>query len=229
MGRLLDRRRVRRIVNLAWEVTVLRRVAVVMLFLPVALVPLANAKSKKKQVLPEYVLRAERVVVVIQPGAGEPLTNPTANRTAQENVEKAIMEWGRFHLVLEEESADLIIAVRKGHATGSTVGNSPVDKRPVIFEPTEGKVRVGVQQGRPPGIAGPEVGGQQSERPSIRNESGPSEDSFAVYEGGIKDPLDAAPAWRYSGIGALSAPKVEAVEQFRKAFAESEKQRAQKP
>ena len=48
----------------------------------------AIAKNKKKQVLPDYVLRAETVLVVIHPEAGEPVTNPAANRTAQENVER---------------------------------------------------------------------------------------------------------------------------------------------
>ena len=35
----------------------------------------AIAKNKKKQVLPDYVLRAETVLVVIHPEA-EPVTNP---------------------------------------------------------------------------------------------------------------------------------------------------------
>ena len=50
------------------------------------LVPLADAKNKKKQVLPDYVLKAQTILVVIHPDAGEPLTNPMANRTAQEDV-----------------------------------------------------------------------------------------------------------------------------------------------
>jgi len=52
-----------------------------------AIVPLAPAKNK--QVLPDYVLQAQTVAVVIQPDAGEPVTNPMANRTAEESVEKA--------------------------------------------------------------------------------------------------------------------------------------------
>lgn len=60
------------------------------------LIPQGSAKNKKKQVLPEYVLRAQTVGVVIRPEAGEPLTSPNANRTAQTNVEDAITKWGRF-------------------------------------------------------------------------------------------------------------------------------------
>ena len=36
------------------------------------LLPQASAKNKKKQVLPDYVLRAQTVAVVIRPEAGEP-------------------------------------------------------------------------------------------------------------------------------------------------------------
>ena len=47
------------------------------------LAPQAGAKNKKKQVLPDVVLKAQTVAVVIRPDAGEPLKNPLANRTAQ--------------------------------------------------------------------------------------------------------------------------------------------------
>ena len=52
---------------------------------------------------------------------------------------------------------------------------------------------------------------------------------FEVYRGGVDYPLDAAPVWRYIAKGALNEPQVAAVEQFRKAIDESEKQRQQKP
>lgn len=47
------------------------------------LIPQASAKQKKKQLLPDYVLHAQTVAVVIRPEAGEPLTNQNANLTAQ--------------------------------------------------------------------------------------------------------------------------------------------------
>src|SRR5215472_18447258 len=59
----------------------------ILLLVVLVLAPPALAKDKKKQVLPDYVLRAQTLVVVIHPDAGEHLTNPTANRTAQDNVE----------------------------------------------------------------------------------------------------------------------------------------------
>ena len=206
-----------------------RRLAMWLLVVLVA-VPLSGAKSKKKQVLPDYVLNAQTVLVVIEPEAGEPLTNPTANRTAQENVERELEKWGRFRLVMGSPTADLIIAVRTGHAGGPTISNSPVDDRPVIVQPSDGGIRVGGQHGRPPDLNNPGLGTADDGRPRISNQIGPSEDTLAVYRGGIESPLDAPPIWRYMAKGALRGPEViPAVEQFKKAVTESEKQRAQKP
>lgn len=194
-----------------------------------AVVPIAIAKNKKKQVLPDYVLRAETVLVVIHPEAGESVTNPTANRTAQENVEKALTQWGRFRLAMEAQTADLVIAVRKGHTSGPTVRNLPSDNRPIIIQPSDGNIRLGGQQGRPPDLSNPGLGGPTDQGPSIDREIGPSQDTFEVYRGGIQFPLDSAPVWRYMAKNALDAPQVQAVEQFRKVLTESEKQHQQKP
>ncbi len=203
-------------------------VRVSMVFFLLLLILPADAKNKKKQFLPDTVLKAQRVLVVIRPDAGEPLTDPMANRTAQDEVERAISKWGRLDLVMEAQTADLVIAVRKGHAGGPTISNSPVDNRPVVFQPSGGGVRIGGQQGRPPDLTNPGLGPEDS-GPRLGTQIGPSEDIFEVYLGGIKDPLDAPPIWRYSAKNALNGPQVAAVEQFRKAIEESEKQRRQKP
>jgi hypothetical protein len=188
------------------------------------------AKNKKKPTLPDLILKAQTVYVVIPPDVGEPLTDPTANRTAEDAVEKAIMKWGRFRLVPGSQTADLIIAVRKGHAAGPTIRNSPADDRPVIIQPTgEAGTRVGGHQGRPPDLSDPGLGGPADRGPQISNQIGASEDAFEVYMGGVDYPLDAPPLWRYVAKDALKAPRVDAVEQFRKAIDESEQQRQQKP
>jgi hypothetical protein len=188
------------------------------------------AKNKKKPTLPDLILKAQTAYVVIPPDVGEPLTDPTANRTAEDAVEKAIMKWGRFRLVPGSQTADLIIAVRKGHAAGPTIRNSPADDRPVIIQPTgEAGTRVGGHQGRPPDLNDPGLGGPVDRGPQISNQIGASEDAFEVYMGGVDYPLDAPPLWRYVAKDALKAPRVDAVEQFRKAIDESEQQRQQKP
>src|SRR5882724_2024799 len=93
----------------------------------------AAAKNKTKQQLPDVLLKAQRVAVVIHPDAVEPVTDPRANRTAQDEVERAISKWHRFDLVMDSSTADLVIAVQKGHAAGPVIGNLPSD-RPVVFQ-----------------------------------------------------------------------------------------------
>jgi hypothetical protein len=195
------------------------------------------AVAKNKQALPNNVLKAQTVMVVIQPEAGEPVTNPTANRTAQVNVEQALSQWGRFRLVSSADFADLVIAVRKGYSGGPTVANSPVDNAPVTIQTGGETTRVGVQQGQPadlthpparPADAANRVPGQPP-GPRPAGEVGSPEDSFEVYQGGVQYPLDAPPIWRHRGKDALDAPKVRAVEEFRKAIADSEKAQKQKP
>jgi hypothetical protein len=197
--------------------------AVLLLTLPLV------AKNKKKPTLSDLILKAQTVYVVIQPEAGEPLTDPTANRTAEDAVEKAIMKWGRFSLVPGPQTADLIIAVRKGHAAGPMIRNSPADDRPVVIQPGEAGTRVGGQRGRPPDLSDPGLGGPTNRGPQISNQIGSSEDSFEVYMGGVEYPLDAPPLWRYRAKDALQSPRVDAVEQFRKAIDEAEQQRQHKP
>jgi hypothetical protein len=205
------------------------RMSVVYLFLLLLLVPQIDAKNKKKQLLPDDVLKAQRVLVVIHPDGSEALTNPMANRTAQGEVERAITKWGRFNLVMDAQTADLIIAVRKGNKSGPIIGHSPADDRPVIFQPGIGDARVGQQQGRPPDLTEPFPGGSGNRGPQLGSQIGSSEDTFEVYRGGGEYPLDTSPVWRYIAKDALNAPQVAAVEQFRKAIEESEKQHQQKP
>jgi hypothetical protein len=202
--------------------------APIVLVLFLLLVPQPEAK-KKKQSLPDIVLNAHTVLVVVHPDAGEPLTQPTTNRTAQEDVEKALMDWGRFRLVTESQTADLVIAVRKGHPPGPTIRNSPADNRPVIFQPGGGGGRVGIQQGHPPDLSDPGNSSPEDRNPPVTNEIGSTEDSFEVYLAGREYPLDAPPIWRYMAKDALKQPAVPAVAQFRKAIDDSEKQRQKKP
>jgi hypothetical protein len=62
---------------------------------------LAIAGNKKRILVPDYVLRAPTVRVVIDPDAGTSMKSPQANKTAQDDVEKALMKWGRLSPVIE--------------------------------------------------------------------------------------------------------------------------------
>lgn len=199
-----------------------------MVFLAILFLVLqAGAKDKKKQPLPDMVLNAHSVVVVIYPNGGEPLTDLNSNSTARDNVERALTKWGRFELAMEPRTADLVIAVRKGHAGGPTITNSPTDNRPVILQPGGTDTRVGGQHGRPPDASNPFPGGMDS-GPRIGNEMGSSDDAFDVYLGGVEYPLDSSPIWRYSGKDAFRGSPPAAIVQLQRVIDESEKVRQER-
>lgn len=203
-----------------------------LLALAVLLITATLAKDKKP-VIPEDVLRARTVLVVIDPDAGAPLDQPRANSVARENVEKALMEWGRFNLVMEGEQPDLIITVSTGdnRAVRPTIRGGPIDQRPGYGQSTDSSIRIGGHQGQPPPTNDPSMS-PQDPRPHVSNEVGPTEDTFAVYRGGARsDPLDTSPVWRYMAKDCLRpSPQVPAVEKFRKMLADAEKlQQTKKP
>jgi hypothetical protein len=200
------------------------------LLLPLALVLSASAKDKKKPLLPDYVLRARTVMVVVNPGSEVPVANPGENRKAQDDVEQALLKWGRFNLALDSQTADLVISVRRGRMVSPTITGGPTANRPVVLQqPGDGQVRVGGEQGRRPDLSDPGLGGSQNTGPHGGTEIGSSDDRMEVYRGGTAYPLDSAPVWAYSGHNALDAPSVPAVHQFRKAIEEAEKQQKNKP
>jgi len=194
------------------------------------LVSLTVAGNKKKVVLPAYVLRARTVVVLIDPDAGINPEAPLANKTAQEDVEKAIAKWGRLTPVLDPGTADLVITIRKGSGklVQQTVDGMPTNDRPVIVQPNDRGIRIGAQQGRSP--SAPTQPQPQDTRPSPQTEVGNSEDTFIVYEGHSSGSLEQqAPTWRYTNKNALHSPNVPAVDEFRKLVDEAEKQQKTKP
>jgi hypothetical protein len=196
---------------------------------------LGFAKDKKKALLPEDILRAQTVLVVIDPNAGMDFTDPNANRVAQEDVEKALMKWGRFSLALDASTADLIITVNKGNgkAVQPSIGGVPMNNRPVIFEPTDSGGRVGGRQGNPGNAGDPSNPQSGPPDPHPQATVGSTLDMFVVYRGNKDDPyssaLDAPAVWRYTSKDALHSPDVPAVDVFRNVIAESEKQLAGKP
>lgn len=188
------------------------------------------AKDKKKKILlPDDVLQARTVLVVIDPDAGISIDAPNANREAQQDVERALMSWGRFELVSDSSNADLVIEVRKGNGklAQPTIGGVPTNNRPVVLDPTDSGGRAG--GGTIPPLGGTNPAGAQRPDPSPQIEVGAADDVFAVYRGKRGDPLDTPAVWRYARKDALISPSVPAVDAFRKLIAEAEKQRAAQP
>jgi hypothetical protein len=196
----------------------------------------AFASAKKKAILPADVLRARTVVVIIDPNAGVDVRDPNANRAARADVEKALDQWGRFALVQEALTADLVITVRKGNGklVQPTIGGTPINGTPPVngsttSTPTQSTTRAGVRWG---GGNPNDPSSAQPSTPEPQIEAGSSQDMFVVYRGTTdpnSSPLDAPSVWRYSGKDALASPSVPAVEAFRKLIAESEKELASHP
>jgi hypothetical protein len=190
----------------------------------------ATGKDKKKKILlPADVLQARTVLVVVDPDAGMSPDAPTANRMAQEDVEKALMKWGRFELVPNVSTADLVIMIRKGNGkiAQTTIAGMPTNSRPVVLEPTDSGGRA--SGGTIPPFGGTDPAGAQRPEPSPQVEAGAVDDMFVVYRGKRGDVLDAPAVWRYSTKDALSSPGVPAVDAFRRLIAEAEKQQASTP
>jgi hypothetical protein len=191
---------------------------------------IAFGKDKKNVVLPTYVLQAQTVLVVVDPDAGIVAEAPLANPTARNDVEKALMRWGRFRLVPNGTDADLIITVRKGHGkiAQTTIGGVPAINRPDIYPPADN--RIPDAENPNPTIAGdPSNPPRSPQGPHPQEEIGPSQDMFVIYRGGHDNPLDSPAVWRYSAKDALRSPDVPAVEEFKKVITEAEKQEAAKP
>lgn len=193
-----------------------------------ACVCVVGAKEKKKNALPDYVLQAQTVFVLIDPDAGIAVNDPQANRTAQDEVEKAFMKWGRLKPVLSMSQADLVIVIRTGNKqpVQQTIGGEPTNDRPVIVQGTDSSIRIAGQQGRNPDAA--QNGGPLPQGPGLRGEVGPTEDSFLVYQGQVASPLERAPIWKYLAKNGLKSPEVPAVAEFKKAVDDAVKQQQQK-
>src|SRR6266568_5700565 len=200
---------------------------------------LAPAKDKKKVVLPADVLHAGTVLVIVDPSAGVDAADPNANRLARADVEQALDKWGRFRLVQEGFTADLVIMVRKGNgkAVQPTIGGTPINGIPPVSvgsttSPTQTTTRAGGRWGNSGIPSDPSNAGTQPSTPRPQVEVGSSQDMFVVYRGNMNpnsSPLDAPAVWRYSAKNALASPSVPAVETFRKLVVESEKQLASHP
>jgi len=209
------------------------RAAYAILVLTFLVVTLSYAGDKRGETVPFYVLQAKTVAVILSPDSSVSLTNPGDNRTAREDVEKALAKWGRFTVQSDTQTADLIIVVQKGRTVTPAVRAGDPNDRPVVLQLGEGQTRVGIQRGTPPDLQHGGIwdspGGPDDTRPRPTTEISSGEDNFTVYRGQVQYPLDSPPAWRYTAKDALRAPSVPAVAKFRKAIEDAEKKQGKKP
>src|ERR1700678_3504839 len=180
---------------------------------------LAPAKDKKKAILPADVLRARTVLVIVDPTAGVDARDPNANRAAREDVEKALDQWGRFTLVQEGLTADLVVMVRKGNGKliQPTIGGTPINGTPPVSggttsTPTQVTTRGAVRWG-PGSPNDPSSAGNQPSTPEPQIEAGSPQDMFVVYRGSMDpnwSPSLAPPVGAILGKDALLSPSVPA-------------------
>jgi hypothetical protein len=216
------------------------RLRIALLAVSLFVVSLSVAVAKKKPQVPDFILKAQTVCVIIDPDAGTSMSDPLANKTAQDEVEKALMVWHRFQLVQEPGRADLVIVIRKGAGkpVDRTIGNLPTNDRPVTVQQTDNAIRLGGQKGRAPGS--PDQTMPQDTRAEQQTEVGTNiaQDSFVVYGpgNGAGPDMGSSPGsqtaarnigWRSMGKNILKSPDLPAVADFRKAVEETEKQQQQ--
>lgn len=187
------------------------------------LLAVAGGKDKNKSNLPDSILRAQTVRVIVSPDTGQPLNHPTANLAARDAVEDALEAWGRFKIVHEGDS-DLVIAVRTstGQLVSPTIESGPADTREGA---QYGKVGVWATQGNGPALSDP-MATPQHTAPHVGKQIGQVQDVFEVYKGGVAYKESSAPLWKYAAKDALrAAPDLPAVREFRKAIALAENQK----
>jgi hypothetical protein len=191
----------------------------------------AFAKNKNDKVVPEYILHAHTVAVVIDPEAGMSVEDPRANMMAQKDVEAALLHWGRFVPVTSMQGADLVIVIRREHGrmVDETVNARPQTNASGVINPMDSGVATGVQRGMPPGGTGsglPDASTREPAGPQM--EGGGFDDSFVVYDGDSKSPLSGPVGWRYTGRDGLRSHNVPAVEEFKKVVVAADKAAAAK-
>ena len=186
----------------------------------------AGAKNKSEKTVPDYILHAKTVNVMVDPKAGIDLGDPRANQVAQKDVETALLNWGRFQPVIFTQGVDLIIVIRKGHkqVVNTTITDPRQNNRVGVIDPTANGVSIGAQHGSGAGL--PDA--STNERPNPQTEIGTTEDSIFVYDGSREDPLDSPAGWSYFAKDGLRSHSVPAVDEFRKAVAAGDKAAAAK-
>ena len=189
----------------------------------------AGASAKDKPVVPGYMLRARTVAVLVDPGVS--LEDPSANQTAQKDVETALLNWVALRRswvrARQISSSSYIKATAK--QVEETTDDPRQNNRAGAINTSQNKGSIGVQHGpQPPLATGPDPSGSQTGAGGLHPqlEVGGAQDSFLVYQGGVAAPLDWPPGWRWVSKDGLHAHNVPAVAEFRKAIAEAEKQAA---
>ncbi len=181
----------------------------------------APAKDKSKSSLPALILQGGDGCSHRQSRFG------SAARQSRREPQCPIRRRARADEVGTLTGCDVSLHCRSGDLCSQGPRPQPDDcgrrSEPAAHRPAtwRGSTRVGIQTGTPPRTG---TGYPDDTTPRPGMEIGSPEDFFEVYRGQDANTLDGSPLWRYMGKNALRPPAVTAVEQFRKAIEEAEKQ-----
>jgi hypothetical protein len=188
----------------------------------------ALAKDKKTKELPEYILHARTVSVIIDPAAGQAVEDVHANLMAQQDVMTALASWGRFEPVSANRGADLVIVIRKGQGrlVDTTTNDPRQGDRTKVVSPLDTGSSIGAQNGRQPdgwGTGVHDAGSLDPAHPQMDVQG--VNDSFMVYKGDVDHPstLASSVGWSYVMRDGLRPHSVPAVDEFKKALAAADK------
>lgn len=199
----------------------------------VLLLAVADAQQHPiPQTYRQDILDAQTIAVVAYPS--QAAQDSQENQQSRLEVQNALRDWGKYRVVADAGTADLIVVVRKGHAQAGTI-RTPTGTSPVTVDPMGSGVNIGVHRGQNPTL-GRTDSSQVSSRPQLGTEGGSPDDLLDVYRGrqplpgdgsreATQDPLDQPPIWSYTAKDALKSPQIEAVAAFRKAVEAAEKKK----
>ena len=196
----------------------------------VASVLLATVAGAQQKPIPQRYLRdfvEARTIAVLAGGSPSSPENSPENQRVRSDVQNALLKWGKYQVVPDASTADLIVVVHKGRTQATPNGGpgSPVDP----------SVNIGLGRSQSPPLSRADIG-RSGSGTRAGAEAGSVEDVLDVYLGrtplmgdasrnATQYPLDEPPAWSYEAIGALQSPRLEAVSVFRKAVEAAEKKK----
>lgn len=93
----------------------------------------ATAQKKPKQTIPDEVLKARYVAVVVYNDRGFARNEPDDLR-AQSLVEQALRKWGRYTVTMNVADADFVIAVRTDRMGSARIGTVATSRPPVTLD-----------------------------------------------------------------------------------------------
>ena len=166
-------------------------------------------KKDKKGSVDQRLLSAQYVCIVSASGDDLDPRTENGDRSAILRVEDAIKAWGRYHVVYNQDGADLLLEVRTGRRAGVGIGG-PIGTGPVPI----------------PGVPGPSGGGVRIGKPDVlgggqTDVSNVSEDMISIYDArvGLDNMKSTSVLWRgvmAHGLGAGANEHVPLVDELRK-------------